>query len=90
MDLLKAKVIKTVVDVRLGPDRASMGYFTKAKTADKGIQAKLAGVGIEYLSLVEPGNIFLDFEDWKERYSKLLELAREILLERISRRETKY
>lgn len=81
LDILKQKGIRAVVDVRLRPDRASMGTYVKAKTEDKGIQRLLAGGGIEYFSLVELGNIFLDHEDWRERYRELLDKDGDLLTE---------
>jgi hypothetical protein len=47
-NLLKRHGIKTIIDVRLRPNRASMGSYVKAKTADKGIVALLSGAGIDY------------------------------------------
>ena len=41
LDLLKANRIKAVIDVRLRPDRSSMGTYVKAKDPDKGIQGLL-------------------------------------------------
>jgi len=46
--LLKRHGIKTIIDVRLRPNRACMGSYVKAKTADKGIVALLSGAGIDY------------------------------------------
>jgi len=46
--LLERHGIKTVIDVRLRPNRACLGSFVKAKTPDKGIEALLARVGIDY------------------------------------------
>ena len=83
LDLLKEHGIRAVVDVRLRPDRASMGTYVKAKDPDKGIRRLLAQAGIEYLSFVELGNIFLEFEDWRERYQRLLDQAGDLLTERI-------
>jgi len=58
LSLLKANDVRTVVDIRLRPDRASMGIWVKAKTADKGIESWLAAAGIGYRSLVELGISF--------------------------------
>jgi len=82
--LLKKHGIRTVVDVRLRPDRASMGYWTKARTADKGIEKVLSDVDIAYRSLVELGNIFLEFEDWRDRYQRLLDQSGSLLVGRLT------
>ncbi len=83
IDILKPHGIKTIVDVRLRPDRASMGIFVKAKKPDKGIEPWLREAGIGYRSLVELGNVFLDFEDWQVRYQRLLDCAGDLLTERL-------
>lgn len=84
--LLRAAGVRTVVDVRLRPDRASMGAYVRAKTDDKGIAALLAGAGIGYRALPELGNPFLDpaFEnDWQPRYRALLHVAAPLLIVRL-------
>lgn len=81
--LLRPHPIRTVVDVRLRPDRASMGLWTKAKTADKGIEKLLADAGLGYRSLVELGNVFLDAGDWHEPYRRLLDAAGDLLVARL-------
>lgn len=83
LSLLRANEVKTVVDVRLRPDRASMGIWVKAKTADKGIESWLVNAGIGYHSLIELGNVFLEFPDWRMRYQELLDSAGALLTERL-------
>jgi uncharacterized protein (DUF488 family) len=84
INLLKGNGIRTVVDVRLRPDKASMGTYAKAKDDNKGIQSLLARADIQYFSFVELGNLFRDFEDWPQRYRCLLDKAGELLTERLS------
>ena len=81
--LLRANGVKTIVDVRLRPDRASMGIWVKARTSDKGIESWLNEAGIGYCSHVELGNVFLGFDDWKERYQRLLDGSGALLTERL-------
>jgi uncharacterized protein (DUF488 family) len=82
--LLAKAGVKTVVDVRLRPDRAAMGSFAKAKDADKGIAGLLAKVGVGYVSLPELGNVFLDYDDWAARYPKFLDAAGPLLFDRLA------
>ena len=83
VQMLARSGVKTVVDVRLRPDRAAMGSFAKAKTPDKGIERLLGDADISYRSFIELGNPFLDFDDWQARYARLLSQAGELLLERL-------
>ncbi len=81
--LLHHHSVLTVVDVRLRPDRASMGVYVQAKSPEKGIQGLLSKGGVQYISLPELGNVFRDTEDWRRRYRQLIEQAGEVLLERL-------
>lgn len=82
--LLAASGVKTIVDVRLRPDKAAMGSFAKAKDADKGIAGLLARAGVGYVSLPELGNVFLDYDDWPDRYEKFLDAAGPLLFDRLA------
>lgn len=82
--LLTAHGVKTVVDVRLRPDKASMGSYAKAKDADKGLAGLLAKSGVGYLSLTELGNPFLEYPDWQTRYADYLDRAGPLLFDRLT------
>ena len=84
VSLLVARGVRTVVDVRLRPDRASLGVYVKARTPDKGIERLLTAGGIGYVAVTELGNLFRDHVDWRAHYARLLELAGEVLTERLS------
>jgi uncharacterized protein (DUF488 family) len=75
--------IRSIVDVRLRPDRASMGIYSKAKDPGKGIAGLLAASGIEYFSLPELGNVFLEQDDWPDRYQQLVDRAGDLLMSRL-------
>jgi uncharacterized protein (DUF488 family) len=81
--LLGGHGVRTVADVRLRPDRAAMGTYTKARTPDKGIEKLLADRGISYHSILELGNVFLDLEDWRPPYGELLRRAGDLLVARL-------
>jgi len=83
LDLLQQHQIERIVDVRLRPDRSSMGAYSKAKSPDKGIERLLAERGITYVSLTELGNVFMGCEDWPERYQRLMQRAGDLLTERL-------
>jgi uncharacterized protein (DUF488 family) len=81
--LLHKAGVRTVVDVRLRPDRASLGFYAKAKSPDKGIEGLLSAAGISYRSLPELGNVFLDSEDWPGLYEELIQKAGALLTRRL-------
>lgn len=81
--LLVGHGVRTVVDVRIHPDRASMGVYVKARTADKGIEKLLADRGVGYCSILELGNLFRDLDDWRPSYRALFEQSGELLVARL-------
>ncbi len=85
IELLKANGIRSVVDVRLRPDRSSMGAYVKAKDPAKGIEGLLSSSGFLYFSFIELGNVFLEFDDWKGRYAALMDNSGNLLTERLSK-----
>ena len=80
IELLTKHGIRTLVDVRLRPERASMGYYVKAKSPEKGIERILRNAGIRYLWLRELGNPFMADDDWHEKYREHLRLAGDSIL----------
>jgi uncharacterized protein (DUF488 family) len=83
ISLLTETGVKTIVDVRLRPDKASMGSYAKARTSDKGIAALLAANGIGYVSLLELGNVFLGDVEWPSLYRELIDRAGDLLTRRL-------
>jgi uncharacterized protein (DUF488 family) len=83
VSLLAARGVRALVDVRLRPDRAHMGMWTRAKMPDKGIQHILNGTGIAYYSLPELGNLFIECPDSLGLYRALVERAGELLVGRL-------
>jgi hypothetical protein len=65
-----------VADVRLRPDRASLGYYKLTANPDTGIEKLLAEAGIGYASLPELGNLFLGFADSLDRYAAFFDPGR--------------
>lgn len=82
--LLTGHGVRTVVDVRLRPDRANMGVYVKAKDPAAGIAGLLAKAGVGYLSLPELGNLFLDYADWPARYADFLARTGPLLFDRLT------
>jgi uncharacterized protein (DUF488 family) len=83
VEVLQAHGVVCVVDVRLRPDRSSMGAYVKARSSDKGIERLLSEGGIAYVSLIELGNVFMGCADWRERYQRLFERSGALLTERL-------
>ena len=81
--LLVAHGVRSIADVRIHPDRASMGAYVKARTSDKGIERLLSQRGIEYRSILELGNLFRDLDDWRGPYRALFERAGDLLVSRL-------
>ena len=82
--LLVQHGVRSVADVRIRPDRASMGAFVRARTPDKGIERLLSERGIFYRSILELGNMFLDLQDWRGPYRALFDRAGGLLVSRLA------
>lgn len=85
VELLATHGVRAVVDVRIRPDRASMGAYARAKSPDKGIERLLHDGGIAYRSILELGNLFRDLEDWMPTYRAYFGLAGNLLIARLDR-----
>ena len=74
--LLEAHGAGVVVDVRIQPDRASMGAYVKARTPDKGIEKLLAGAGSP---IVRFSSLGMCFASWMTGVSLIVNylIARE-------------
>ena len=81
--LLVEHGIRAVADVRIRPDRASMGSYARAKSADKGIEKLLGDRGIEYHAILELGNLFRDLDAWHAAYRAFFERAGDLLVGRL-------
>ncbi len=83
LDALEQHGVETVVDVRLRPDRTRLRSYVKANEISKGIERLLAERRIAYVSLIELGNPFMDDDDWRPRYERLIASAGEVLTEKL-------
>lgn len=81
--LLTDAGVRTVADVRLRPDRSSLGSFKFTGKPDTGIEKLLADAGIAYVSLPELGNLFLNYDDSLTRYAAMFALVGHQLTGRI-------
>ena len=81
--LLAVHGIRAIADVRIRPDRASMGAYTRARTHDKGIERLLADQRISYHPILELGNVFFELEDWRAPYRELLRRSGDLLVTRL-------
>lgn len=81
--LLHEAGVRTVADVRLRPDRASLGWYKFTGKPDTGIEKLLADAGIGYASLPELGNLFLGFADSLDRYEAFFDRAGDLLVGRL-------
>ena len=52
-------------------------------SSNGGILWLLRSSGVRYYSFVELGNLFVDFEDWQAKYRRLMDMARDLLIERL-------
>jgi uncharacterized protein (DUF488 family) len=82
--LLAGQGVRAVADVRIRPDRASMGAYVRARSPDKGIEKLLGDRGIAYRAILELGNLFRDLDDWQGPYRSLFERAGDLLVGRLA------
>jgi uncharacterized protein (DUF488 family) len=83
VELLVECGVRAVADVRIRPDRASMGSYARARSPDKGIERLLGDRGIAYHAILELGNLFRDRPNWPALYRALFERAGELLVGRL-------
>ena len=81
--LLTEAGVRTVADVRLRPDRSSMGSYRYTGRPATGIEKLLADAGVGYTSLPELGNLFLGFDDSLARYAEFFERSADLLVGRL-------
>jgi uncharacterized protein (DUF488 family) len=83
VELLVERGVRAVADVRIRPDRASMGAYVRASSPDKGIEKLLGDRGIDYHAILELGNLFRDRDDWSTIYRAFFERAGDLLVGRL-------
>jgi uncharacterized protein (DUF488 family) len=83
VELLLERGVRSIADVRIRPDRASMGSYARAKSPEKGIEKLLGDRGIAYHAILELGNLLRDREDWGPAYREFFERAGDLLIGRL-------
>lgn len=81
--LLVRHGVRAVADVRIRPERASMGAYVRARSPEKGIEKLLGDRGITYHPILELGNLFRDLDDWPSAYRAFFERAGDLLVGRL-------
>jgi len=79
---LKKRGIKTIVDIRINP-YSFLNRFQRFRNFNETtdcIQNTVCGVGVNYVSLIELGNLFKEYDDWKYRYREFLCVAGTLLV----------
>lgn len=81
--ILKENNIRTIVDVRLYPNKSWCGKFKLTKNPHTGIVGLLSEGGIKYKSITRLGNLFMEEPDWRTKFKEYLILNWDEVIEEL-------